>query len=147
MKHINWGRAVLAGVAGTAVMTIVAMIAGPMMGIEMDVPKMLSGFMHTSLAVGWLAHFMIGTILALIYALFFVNLLPGPSWLRGMLYGVAPFLLAQIMVMPMMGMGFFTINAPNTIMLVMGSLMGHLIYGAVVGAIYAPRYAQVLQTS
>lgn len=35
MKHVNWGRAVLAGLVGTAVMTIVAMMAGPMIGIEM----------------------------------------------------------------------------------------------------------------
>ncbi|MFN4218830.1 MAG: DUF6789 family protein [Candidatus Bipolaricaulia bacterium] len=136
MKHVNWGRAVLAGLVGTAVMTIVAMMAGPMMGIEMNVPKMLSGFMNVPIVTGWLVHFMIGTILALIYAAFVIDLLPGAPWLRGALYGLAPFLLAQIAVMPMMGMGFFTINAPNTIMLVMGSLIGHLVYGAVVGAIY-----------
>ncbi len=137
MKPINWGRAVLAGLVGTAVMTIVAMMAGPLMGIEMDVPKMLSGFMHTPITVGWLAHFMIGTILALIYAAFVIDRLPGAPWARGALYGLAPFFLAQIAVMPIMGMGFFTINAPNTIMLVMGSLIGHLVYGATVGAIYS----------
>lgn len=144
MKQINWGRAVLAGLVGTAIMTIVAMVAGPMMGIEMDVPKMLSGFMRTPVIVGWLAHFMIGTILALIYAAFVIDLLPGALWVRGALYGLAPFLLAQIMVMPIMGMGFFTSNAPNTIKLVMGSLIGHLVYGATVGAIYGKSSGQAV---
>ncbi len=140
--NIKWGKAVLAGLVGTAAMTAVAMMAGPMMGIEMDAPKMLSGFMNVPLALGWIAHFMIGTILALTYAALFVRILPGAPWLRGALYGLAPFLLAQIMVMPIMGMGVFTVNAPNTIMLVMGSLIGHLVYGAVVGAIYGPVNAQ-----
>ncbi len=35
-------------------------------------------------------------------------------------------------VMPMMGMGFFS----GAIILAMGSLLGHTIYGGVVGAVY-----------
>lgn len=147
MSRINWGKAILAGLGGTAVMTLVAMMAGPMMGIEMNVPKMLSGFMKVPLAVGWIVHFMIGTVLALIYVALVIDLLPGAPWLRGALYGLAPFFLAQIAVMPMMGMGFFTINAPNTMMLVMGSLIGHLVYGAVVGAIYGRAEQNVYQAN
>lgn len=60
--------------------------------------------------------------------------LPGPPALKGALYGIAPFLLAQIVVMPMMGMPLFSGSAAMAI----GSLIGHLVYGAVVGAIYGP---------
>ncbi|MBI2388599.1 MAG: hypothetical protein HYV09_03185 [Deltaproteobacteria bacterium] len=49
-----------------------------------------------------------------------------------MLYGVAPWLLAQLVVMPMMGAGLFSGSA----LVAGGSLMGHLIYGAVVGVAY-----------
>ena len=52
--------------------------------------------------------------------------------MRGALYGVAPFLVAQIVVMPMMGMPVFS----GSVAMAMGSLIGHLVYGAVVGGVY-----------
>lgn len=135
MSSANLPRAAVAGIVGTAVMTILTVLAG-MMGMEMDIPGMLSDFMGVPLAVGWLAHFMIGIVLALIYAVAAAGRLPGAPWVQGALFGLAPFLLAQVAVMPMMGMGFFTANAPNAMMMVVGSLVGHLVYGAVVGAVY-----------
>lgn len=39
--------------------------------------------------------------------------------------------MAQLLVMPMMGMGLFSGSAT----LAMGSLVGHLVYGVVVGAV------------
>lgn len=140
MRALNVGRAVLAGIAGTAVMTLMTIMAGAM-GMKMDIPGMLSGFMGTPVAIGWIAHFMIGTVLALIYAAGFAAWLPGAPWLRGALYGVFPFLLAQLAVMPVMGMGVFTSAAPNALVMVAGSLMGHLVYGAIVGAVYGPASA------
>lgn len=50
-----------------------------------------------------------------------------------MLFGIAPWLLAQVVVMPMMGAGFFS----GSLMAATGSLMGHLVYGAVVGTVYS----------
>lgn len=135
MRALNFRRAVLAGIAGTAVMTLMTVMAG-VMGMEMDIPGMLSGFMGTPVVVGWIAHFMIGTMLALIYAAGFAAWLPGTPWLRGAVYGLFPFLLAQLAVMPVMGMGVFTSGAPNAPAMVIGSFMGHLVYGAIVGAIY-----------
>lgn len=41
--------------------------------------------MNVPIVVGWLAHFMIGIILVLIYATFVMDLLPGAPWLRGAL--------------------------------------------------------------
>ncbi len=142
MKSFNLSRAIVAGVIGTAAMTLMTTMAG-LMGIKMDIPAMLSGFMNVPTAVGWLAHFMIGTMFAIIYAALFASRLPGAPWMRGALYGLFPFLLAQIAVMPMMGMGLFTANAPNQWMLVMGSMIGHLVYGAVVGATYGPPVPEV----
>ena len=40
--------------------------------------------------------------------------------------------IAQLIVMPMMGAGFFS----GSFVGAAGSLMGHLVYGAVLGAIY-----------
>jgi hypothetical protein len=130
----NWTRAAAAGIIGTLVMTAVSVWGAPMMGMPpMNPADMLAGQMGGSTTLGWVAHVMIGTILALIYAVV-APWLPGPTWVRGALYGIAPFLLAQIAVMPMMGMPVFS----GSMDMAVGSLVGHLIYGAVVGAVYGP---------
>lgn len=130
--NINIGRTVLAGIIGTVAMTAVGVWVAPMMGMPpMNPAVMLAGAMGGSMALGWMAHFMIGITLAAGYALF-GSALPGPGWVRGALFGIAPFLLAQIAVMPMMGMPVFSGSA----VMAMGSLVGHLVYGGVVGGVY-----------
>ena len=130
--NLNVGRAVLAGIIATAVMTVVSVVVTPTMGMpKMNPAEMLAGRMGGNMALGWTAHFMIGTTLALIYAAV-AAAFPGPPPVRGALYGVAPWLLAQVAVMPMMGMGFFS----GSMTMAGGSLAGHLIYGATVGAVY-----------
>jgi uncharacterized membrane protein YagU involved in acid resistance len=132
MQYIQWGKAVLAGVIATAVMTVVGLWVAPLMGMPaMNPAEMLAMNMGGISALGWIAHFSIGTILALIYAAV-ARRIPGPPALRGALYGIAPFLVAQIVVMPMMGMPLFSGSAA----MALGSLVGHLIYGAVLGGIY-----------
>lgn len=136
MQKPNVRRAVLAGIVGTAIMTMV-MLMGPAMGMpEMNIGQMLGDFMGVPVAAGWFGHFMIGTVLALIYALVFSGILPGKPALKGALYGLFPWVLAQVAVNPMMGAGIFALNTPAPLMMVMGSLMGHLVYGIVVGAVY-----------
>jgi uncharacterized membrane protein YagU involved in acid resistance len=126
--------AAIAGIAGTRAMTVVGRWIAPVMGIpRMNPAEMLAWAMGGMLALGWVAHFMIGTILAIIYAMVADKIL-GPPAARGAIYSVAPFLVAQIVVMPMMGMPLFSGSA----IMAMGSLIGHLIYGGVVGAVYGP---------
>ena len=136
MQKPNFTKALLAGVAGTVALTMLTYIA-PMMGMpEMDIPQMLSGFMGVPAIAGWLAHFMVGTVFAVLYAYAFVSRFPGSPVVKGMVYGLIPWLLAQIMVNPMMGAGVFALNTPAPMLMVVGSLMGHLVYGGVLGAIY-----------
>jgi hypothetical protein len=126
---------VLGGLVATAVMTVM-MLAAPMMGMpKMPIGNMLAGFMHLPVALGWAMHFVIGTMLAAGYILLFRDLLPGNQVVKGMLFSLMPFFAAQLMVMPMMGMGFFSSYAPQASLLVMGSLLGHLVYGAVLGLV------------
>jgi uncharacterized membrane protein YagU involved in acid resistance len=139
--QLNLVRAIVAGVIGTGVMTVIGLWGAPMMGIPpMNPAMMLAGAMGGSLVAGWMAHFMIGVILAVGYALT-ERILPGPVAVRGAIFALAPFLMAQLIVMPTMGMPLFSGSAP----LAMGSLIGHLVYGAVVGTVYggvrAPRVA------
>ena len=128
----NWARAAMGGVAGTLVMTAVGVWVAPMMGIpRMNPAEMLAGPMGGSIALGWAAHLMIGVVLALGYAIVAPSLV-GPPAVRGAIYSIAPWLVAQIAVMPMMGAPVFS----GSVVLAMGSLLGHLVYGAVLGAVY-----------
>jgi len=129
---INFGRAIAGGVVGTIVMTVIGMFVAPMMGIPaMNPAEMLAGQMGGSMMMGWAGHFMIGVVLAVMYGAV-ASSLPGAPLMRGALFGVAPWLMAQVAVMPMMGMPLFSGSAQ----MAMGSLVGHLMYGAVLGAIY-----------
>ncbi len=129
---LNWTRAVAGGLVATAVMTVL-MLTAPLMGLPpMNIGAMLGSMMGGSLFLGWLAHFAIGTVLAIVYAAIFATRLPGPGFLRGALYGLVPWIMAQLVVMPMMGAGAFG----GSFGAGFGSLMGHLVYGAVLGGIY-----------
>ncbi len=125
-------KAVSAGLAGTAAMTAVIWMA-PAIGMPpMDIAGMLASVMGGAIALGWIAHFAIGTVLALIYAAAFAQRLPGPALGRGALYSLLPWLAAQLVVMPMMGMGLFS----GSVVMAAGSLLGHIVYGAVLGLVY-----------
>lgn len=130
--RINPGRAVTAGIVGTLAMTAVGLYVAPMMGVpRMNPAWMLAGAMGGIAVAGWIAHIMIGIVLAFGYAVI-APFIPGAPPARGAIYGIAPYLVAQIVVIPMMGMPLFSGSAPMAI----GSLAGHIIYGAVVGAVY-----------
>ena len=136
MQSADFKQAILAGIAGTIAMTMLTFMA-PLMGIpEMNIPKMLGDFMSVPVIVGWIAHFMIGTMFAIIYGYVFIVRLPGAPWVKGALYGLLPWFLSQIMVNPIMGAGVFAFNTPAPMLVVVGSLMGHLVYGGVLGAVY-----------
>lgn len=136
MQKPSFTKALLAGIAGTLAMTMLTYVA-PMMGMpEMDIPEMLSGFMGVPVVAGWFAHFMIGTGFAVVYAYVFISRIPGSPPVRGAIYGLIPWLLAQVMVNPIMGAGVFALNTPAPMLMVVGSLMGHLVYGGVLGAVY-----------
>jgi uncharacterized membrane protein YagU involved in acid resistance len=125
-------RAVTAGLAGTAAMTVL-MLVGPMMGMpEMNIGAMLGAFTGFGTAAGWVMHFVIGSVLAVIYAMIWSRLPGGPA-ARGAIFGFLVFLLAQIAVMPMMGAPVFS---GGDVMMIMGGLMGHLVYGVIVAVMY-----------
>jgi len=129
---VDFGKAVLAGMVGTAAMTLLMLMA-PMMGMPpMNIGAMLGSVMGGNVALGWMAHFVIGVLLALGYALVFAGRLPGAPVVRSALYSLLPWLMAQVVVMPMMGMGLFS----GSMVAAGGSLMGHLVYGALLGAVY-----------
>lgn len=104
----------------------------------------------STLGVGWAAgmavHFINGTVVfPAIYAYALYARLPGPLALRGTIWGVILWVAAQTVVMPMMGAGMFS-GAMGGAMAAMGSLIGHILYGGVLGIVASnpePRLAHV----
>lgn len=142
-NRISLKSALVAGFIATVAMTLFTYMA-PLMGFEMNIPKMLAGTMGAPIIVGWVAHFMIGEILAINFVLIFLNKLNKTAGIKtGALFGLIPWFAAQIMVMPMMsilaGGSYISGLFSGSIMIAMASLVGHLIYGAVLGALYKPQ--------
>lgn len=134
MKHIFSGFA--AGLVATVVLSMM-LIAKSMMGVmpSLDVIVMLSTMMGATALVGWLAHFMIGTLawgggFALLY-----DAIPGTgATAKGVAFGIAAWAAMMIMVMPMAGAGLF--GMAFGIMAPMMTLVMHIIFGWVLGATF-----------
>ena len=148
---MNAKRATAAGVIGTAVITALWQVE-PAIGLpRIAVGHILSTFMAVSvahlnvgIAGGWVVHFIVGILLALLYAGVFAERLPGSPIGRGATYGVLVFILAQALFMPLVGGGFFS---RGDVELLLGSLLGHIAYGIVVGWIYDLPSATVRATT
>jgi uncharacterized membrane protein YagU involved in acid resistance len=101
----------------------------------MDIPAMVSAMMGATLALGWIAHIALGVaIYPLLYAFLACRFLPGPPVIRGALWGIVLWVGVEVMVMPMAGNGFFS-STHGGVKAVAVALLGHLIYGASLGAI------------
>jgi hypothetical protein len=116
-------------------MTLMMMYVAPMLtGQSMDIAEMLGGMLG-GYAMGMVVHFMMGIVVfPLVYVLIAYPFLPGTPLVRGLIWGVALWAGAVIMVMPMAGAGFLMANIGG-MMALMASLMGHLVYGGLLGAI------------
>ena len=135
----NVTRLVLGGFVGTMAMTAMMYMVAPMMGVRMDIAAMLGSMLGGSWAAGMAMHVINGTVLfPLVYGYLLVSRLPGPPLLRGALWGVVLWLIAQTMVMPMMGAGLFSAAAGGMVAAV-GSLVGHVLYGTILGTVSEAR--------
>ncbi|GAB4170544.1 MAG: hypothetical protein Kow0020_04870 [Wenzhouxiangellaceae bacterium] len=129
-------RGIVAGLIATVVLSVLMYLKG-MMGLmpELNVIAMLAGKMGSSMAMGWVAHFVIG---AFVYGLAFANLggkLPGnTSVARGIALGVIGWLIMMLVLMPMMGAGLFAMQMG--MMAAVATLVLHVIFGAVLGLAY-----------
>lgn len=132
MINSKFMKTVIAGVVATAIMTVVGVMA-PYMGLpKMNPAEMLSGMLGLSLAIGWIMHFMVGTIFASAYVYWFDPTIKiNNAFWRGLVFGLAVFVFAQVMMF-LMGM-FITMPTPeNPMLMIVGSLIGHLVYGVFV---------------
>ena len=133
--HPNLSRAVLGGLVGTLGMTALMYVVAPMMGLHMDIAAILGSMLGGNWAAGLAMHFVNGSLIfpaIYVYALY--RFLRGSPVTKGTTLGTALWLLAQVIVMPMMGGGLFS-SALGGMMAAVGSLVGHLVYGSLLGAL------------
>jgi hypothetical protein len=87
------------------------------------------------LAVG--ANLAVGLVLALAYGRYFEPMLEGPGWWKGMRFALIPWLLSLIVFLPLVGGGVLGLAVGAGPLPILGNLVLHLIYGAVLGETYA----------
>ena len=80
--------------------------------------------------VGWIAHYVIGTVYALaLVALVSVSWLARPTLLPALLFGVGSVLVPFLVMQPSFGLGFAASRAPNPTQARLRSLMAHTVFG------------------
>lgn len=134
---VDWTSAVLAGVgAGIAMGLLIQFVMGimPIIGALYGVE---------SLAAGWIAHLLHSVAFALVFAAV-VSRPPLSEYAEstasiaglGLAYGVVLWLVAAAIVMPIW-MGLVGLPSPGVPNVNPQSLVGHLVYGALLGGLYA----------
>ncbi|MEX2501885.1 MAG: DUF6789 family protein [Trueperaceae bacterium] len=132
--------AMLAGVVGTAVMTVL-MGAGPAMGLaKMDMPRLLGTMLITNdpaaRRIGTVVHFAMGALLGAGYLLLWSWGLASAGWIGGSIIGFVHGLVAAATMPLMLRMHprppKLTLNAAAFV----GIVLGHVVFGFVLGLTY-----------
>jgi len=135
-------RSIVAGFVATVALSLLMLMKGAM-GVmpELNPIAMLTDMAHANMGmpaspmVGWVAHFMIGTVVwGILFKLLYGRLPGGNALLKGMSFSVLAWLMMMVGPMPMAGAGLFGTNLG--MMAPVMTLMMHLIWGAVLGYTY-----------
>jgi uncharacterized membrane protein YagU involved in acid resistance len=130
---LSIGRTIAGGFVGTFLMTLLMRYVAPTMGVRMNIAASLAKMMHTSVLIGLVVHFVLGTIVfAVLYAYILYRILPGPPVVRGAAWGIILWIMMELLVMPMLGMGVFN-SAMGGLKTGMAALIAHVVYGAFLG--------------
>ena len=132
---MNIKAGLISGFIATVVLSIL-MVAKTKMGVmpDLNAIKMLAGMMGGSLAMGWAAHFMIGTVIWGGLFAVLVDILPGSIMFSAILFSIGAWLM-MMGPMPMAGAGLFGLQLG--MMAPAATLMLHIIWGVVLGLSYS----------
>ena len=136
MVKPNLGKAVAGGFVGTVFLTLMMRFLAPMMtGQSMNMPETLGRMTGMGPVAGLIMHFFTGSVIfPVIYVFVFFPFLPGAPWLKGLMSGVLFWLGLEVVMLPMIGGGFFSSEKGGAPMVV-AALIAHLVYGVTLGAI------------
>ena len=102
---------------------------------ELDIIHMLASKMGGSAIIGWMAHFMIGTVgYGVAYGLG-KDFLPTNSYVaKSLMLSLSGWMGMMLVLMPIMGAGFFGLKMG--IMAAIMTMMLHVMFGVVMGNVY-----------
>ncbi len=86
-------------------------------------------------SLGWVVHFFIGTVVWGIIYTWIRKILPGPAFVKGLIFGLLAWLPMMVVFMPVAGHGFFGLSLGLAVPI--AALVLHLVFGVVLGAVYA----------
>ncbi len=133
----DYGKGLLAGLIATIALSLL-MVFKSALGLapHLNVIQMLSGMLGApnNQAVGWSAHFFIGTVAWGALFAWFAPTLPGAYWWRGAMFATGAWLLMMVVLMPMAGAGLFALRIGATAPVV--TLLLHWVFGIVLGLTY-----------
>ena len=146
---MNIVAAIVAGLAGTVVMSMLMAMA-PNMGMpKMDIVGMLGSMFdkNGNPALGWIMHGMMGVAFGIVYVVLWGLGIGSASVVGGVVFGALHWLVVGLMMggMSMMhaGVNAGTVQAPGVYMVnrggmmaFVGGLMGHVVFGLVVALVY-----------
>ncbi len=159
-------RTVIAGFVATVAMTLVLALAygvalqfgtpqqpeyaaypGPPQWMWALTHNPLTELTRGALLAGVGLHFLFGLLWALVYAFYFEPRLPGRDWQRGCLFALIPWFLSLVAFLPMAGGGLFGLKLGAGPLPILGNLVLHLVYGAMLGQVYGRIGGSVLTES
>lgn len=143
-------NSLISGFAATFAMTVVifaaywlARAAGDAGGNQFErwlhalASNSLTRSTQDSVVIAIALNLLVGLGWALLYGYDGVIRLSGPSWRKGMIYALGPWLLSILVFFPIMDAGVFGKDLGAGPLPVIGNLILHLVYGAVLGSLYA----------
>jgi len=81
-------------------------------------------------AVGWIAHYTIGVVFALVFVVFISgDWLESPSLLPALLYGIGTVVFPLFITQPSFGLGIAAARSPNPAQARLKSLVTHTVFG------------------
>lgn len=147
MKPGMIGRGIAAGFVATVALSAMMLIKHSM-GLmpELDPIAMITAMAGASSpAVGWIGHFVIGSIFWGVGFAIVSPYLPGPYRLRGIIFAAGAWLMMMLAVMPMAGAGLFGLGLG--MMVPVATLALHVVFGLVLGGIYGLLSAKQLSAA
>ncbi len=149
---IDFWNAIFAGIVGGIVMSLMMWMARAIGLIDAHMER-YQGCMITNrpqgtgtIVAGFIMHLMLSALIAILYAWGFAVIWDRATWVLGLIGGVIHWVIAGIMLPIMDGMnrcvqddrirGFGAFGKNYGAMMIAGFLIGHLLYGLIVGWLY-----------
>ena len=85
-----------------------------------------------------------GLIWAVLYGVLAEPRLSGTAWEQGVMFALVPCVISLVVFLPLIGGGFLGMSLGAGPLPIVGNLVLHLVYGAVLGAVYGPAGDSVL---